>query len=69
MLLDALKKGANIIQLIDVIKDKGTHIYSLVYPSVNTVDLKKLIIGISYEDIKVYMYQILKVKRNILLII
>lgn len=68
MILNTLEKGDNIIQLIDVIKHKGTHIYCLVYPSVKTIDLKKLIIGISYEDIKIYMYQILKVRKSIIIV-
>lgn len=48
------------VKLIDYVKQNETDSYNLIYSSSYARDMKKVVFGISPNDLKYYMYQILK---------
>lgn len=59
-ILQNLKGGPNIIQLLDIVKDPQSRTPSLVFEHVNNTDFKTLYPKLSVLDIKFYIYELLK---------
>lgn len=58
--LQTLKGGPNIINLIDTIKDSRTQTCSYVFEYVNSLDFKVLYPKLQDNDVRYYMYELLR---------
>ena len=58
-ILQALKGGPYIIDLLDVCMDQMTKTPSLIFEYFSPVSLKQIMLGLSDEEIRSYMYQVL----------
>uniref|UniRef100_A0A4W3H969 non-specific serine/threonine protein kinase n=1 Tax=Callorhinchus milii TaxID=7868 RepID=A0A4W3H969_CALMI len=59
-ILENLRGGPNIINLLDIVKDPVSRTPALVFEHVNNTDFKQLYQTLSDYDIRFYMYEILK---------
>ena len=59
-ILQKLKKCPNIVQIIDVIKEKDSDIYCIICKSISGIELKNFYWGITPQDLKYYMYKIIE---------
>ena len=59
-ILTYLKNCPNIVQLVDVVKDKESQIYCLIYGSTQSYEMKRISYKIKDSDLRLYMYKILK---------
>ncbi|KAI8369139.1 casein kinase II catalytic subunit [Choanephora cucurbitarum] len=59
-ILQALAGGPNIIRLLDVVRDIDAGIPSLIFEHVNNVDFNILYPTLTDQDVRYYMYQLLK---------
>ncbi|XP_063155865.1 casein kinase II subunit alpha-like isoform X2 [Candoia aspera] len=59
-ILENLRGGPNIINLLDIVKDPVSRTPALVFEHVNNTDFKQLYQTLSDFDIRFYMYEILK---------
>ena len=59
-ILQALKGGPNVIQLLDTVRDPQSKTPSLVFECVNNTDFKVLYPTLSDHDIRYYIYELLK---------
>jgi len=59
-ILQNLCGGTNIIKLLDVVQDPQTKTPSLIFEHVNNVDFKLLYPTLSDQDVRYYMYELLK---------
>lgn len=58
--LQKLKECPNIVKITDVVKEENSELYCLVYKSISGSELKRFAQGIKPEDLKLYIYKILK---------
>lgn len=58
-ILENLKKSRNIVELVDLIHDEQTGIYSIILEWVEFLDWKKLYSEFKIDDVRYYMYQLL----------
>ncbi|XP_025032073.1 casein kinase II subunit alpha-like [Python bivittatus] len=63
-ILENLRGGPNIINLLDIVKDPVSRTPALVFEHVNNTDFKQLYQTLSDFDIRFYMYEILKVRAS-----
>ncbi|KYQ99975.1 hypothetical protein DLAC_11554 [Tieghemostelium lacteum] len=59
-ILETIKDGPNVITLLDTIRDPDSKICSLVFPFVNKTDVRELINYLTDDDLKYYMYELLR---------
>ena len=59
-ILQKLKKCPNIVQIIDVIKEKDSDIYCIICKSISGIELKNFYWGITPQDLKYYMHKIIE---------
>mmetsp|Transcript_10637 Transcript_10637/g.19182 ORF Transcript_10637/g.19182 Transcript_10637/m.19182 type:complete len:531 (+) Transcript_10637:30-1622(+) len=59
-ILQAIRGGPNVIQLLDVCQDPMSKIPSLVFEYVNNADFKTLYPTFTLDDVQHYIYQVLK---------
>ena len=59
-ILQKLKKCPNIVQIIDVIKEKDSDIYCIICKSISGIELKNFYWGITPQDLKYYMYKVIE---------
>lgn len=59
-ILQNVSKGPNIIGLLDVVRDDVTKTPCLVFEAVNATDWKTLYPKLSLQDIRYYLYQVLR---------
>ena len=59
-ILTFLKDCPNIVKLSDIVKDRETKTYCFIYDSINSKEMKRISNGITDEDLRLYMYKILK---------
>ncbi|XP_953303.1 casein kinase II, alpha subunit, putative [Theileria annulata] len=59
-ILQNLRGGPNIIKLLDIVKDPQSRTPSLIFEHVNNTDFKTLYPTLTIQDIKYYIYQLLK---------
>lgn len=59
-ILENLRGGANIITLLDVVKDPVSRTPALIFEYVNNIDFKQLYQQFSDYDIRFYLYELLK---------
>ena len=59
-ILEKLKKCPNMVQILDVIKEKDSEIFCIICKSISGVELKNCYMGISPQDLKLYMYKIIE---------
>ena len=59
-ILQSLAGGTNIIQLLDVVRDSASKVPSLVFEYVNNSDFKTLYPTLTLDDVRYYIYQILR---------
>merc|ERR1712232_1442907 len=59
-ILQNVSKGPNIVSLLDVVRDPLTKTPALVFEHVNNTDWKTLYPKLSLDDIRFYIYQILR---------
>ncbi|XP_072364061.1 casein kinase II subunit alpha isoform X1 [Scyliorhinus torazame] len=59
-ILENLRGGPNVINLLDIVKDPVSRTPALVFEHVNNTDFKQLYQTLSDYDIRFYMYEILK---------
>ena len=59
-ILQTLKKCPNIVQILDVIKEKDSEIFCIICRSISGIELKNFYWGISPQDLKYYMYKIIE---------
>eukprot|EP00127_Corallochytrium_limacisporum_P001050 Clim_evm13s35 gene=Clim_evmTU13s35 len=60
MILQALRGGPNIIQLLDVVRDPQSKTPSLIFEYVNNIDYKVLYPTFTDYDIRFYLYKVLQ---------
>jgi len=58
--LKTLKKCPNIVEITDVIKEKDSDIYIIIFKSISGIELKNCYLNISPDDLKLYMYKIIQ---------
>lgn len=63
-ILQILKGGAHIVELVDVCLDQTTNTPSLVFEYLSPVNLKQIMGALSLEEIKAYMFQVFKALDN-----
>lgn len=68
-ILENLRGGPNIIQLLDVVRDPNSKTPSLIFEFVNNSDFKTLYPTLSDFEIRYYMYELLKVSIVVLLLV
>ncbi|XP_071182317.1 casein kinase II subunit alpha'-like isoform X3 [Salvelinus alpinus] len=59
-ILENLRGGANIIRLVDTVKDPVSRTPALVFECINNTDFKELYQKLTDFDIRFYMYELLK---------
>ena len=59
-ILEKLKKCPNMVQILDVIKEKDSEIFCIICKSISGIELKNCYMGISPQDLKLYMYKIIE---------
>lgn len=59
-ILENLRGGENIIELLDVVKDPVSRTPALIFEHVNNCDFKQLYQTLTDEDIRYYLYELLK---------
>jgi casein kinase II subunit alpha len=59
-ILTSLKGGTNIINLLDICKDENSKTYSLIFEFINNIDYRLLYPKLSDDDIRYYLYELLK---------
>lgn len=59
-ILENLKEGENIITLYDIVKDMDETMPTLVFEYINNVDFRTLYPSFTKEDIRFYMFELLK---------
>lgn len=63
-----LKNGPNIVKLLDVVRDPSSKTPCLVFERIDHTDFKILFPKFSDFDIRFYIYEVLKVLKNFLII-
>ena len=63
-ILQNLAGGTNIIQMIDIVKDKQSKTPSLVFEYVNNTDFKVLYPKLTDIDVRYYIFELLKVRQH-----
>jgi serine/threonine protein kinase len=63
-ILQNISQGPNIVKLIDVVKDNNSKNPSLVFEYINNQDFKILFPKLTDMEIRYYMFEILRVRRN-----
>lgn len=59
-ILQGLCGGTNIIQLLDICRDQQSKVPSLIFEHVNNTDFKTLFPTFSSQDVRYYIYEVLK---------
>lgn len=59
-ILEKLKKCPNMVQILDVIKEKDSDIFCIICKSISGIELKNCYLGISSQDLKHYMYKLIE---------
>ncbi|KAI3643253.1 hypothetical protein MP228_012808 [Amoeboaphelidium protococcarum] len=59
-ILQNIAGGPNVIRLLDVVRDRSSRTPSLIFEHVNNTDFKVLYPTLSPDDIRYYMYELLK---------
>ena len=59
-ILNILKECPNCVKLIEVVQDPEHEIYCLIYECTNSYDLKRFKYSLTENDIRIYVYKILK---------
>jgi len=62
-ILENLRRGVNIISLLDVVKDPISRTPALIFEHVNNSDFKQLYQTLTDFDIRFYLYELLKVSE------
>jgi casein kinase II subunit alpha len=59
-ILQILKGGPHIVELIDTCLDQSTNTPSLVFEYLSPTNLKQIMLNLTLDEIKVYMYQVFR---------
>ncbi|KAJ8906989.1 hypothetical protein NDN08_003472 [Rhodosorus marinus] len=59
-ILQCLRGGTNVIQLLDIVRDPQSKVPSLIFEAVNNVDFKVLYPKFTNYDVKFYAYEVLR---------
>jgi casein kinase II subunit alpha len=59
-ILQILRGGPHIVEMIDTCLDQSTSTPSLIFEYLSPTNLKQIMLTLSLEDIKIYMYQVFK---------
>ena len=59
-ILQILRGGPHIVDLVDICMDPTTSTPSLVFEYLSATNLKQIMLGLTLEEIKVYMHQVFK---------